>query len=128
MAVAFVVHHATSKQRYRYVTNIASVIILLRFKPHIQCTVLGRLHVLYRRVVGPFRSVYFLTLPCRQDRRDHFSLQKCPKIRYFNVDFLKNFPRPTPLSAPAFRASAPRSGSSVPPSTGPLTWPPFSHF
>jgi len=46
MAVAFVVHPATSKQRYRYVTNIASVIVLLRCKPHRLCTVLGRLHVL----------------------------------------------------------------------------------
>ena len=82
----------TSKQRYRYITNIASVIVLLRCKPHRQCSAQcldGCMSC--RRVVGPFRSVYCLILPRRQGRKDHFSLQKCPEIRYFNVDFLKIF-------------------------------------
>jgi len=44
MAVAFVVHPATSKQRYRYVTNIASVIVLLcciSLTDNAQCSVDG---------------------------------------------------------------------------------------
>jgi len=78
---------------------------------------------------GPFCTC--LILPWRHCKRVHFSLQKCRKIRHFNVDFWKIFwglspywggataplPRPHPLGAPALRASAPRSGPSVPPST-----------
>ena len=51
-----------------------------------------------------------------------FPLAKMPKIRDFNVDLNKKFrpsPDPTPLGAPALRASTPRSEPSVPPSSVP---------
>jgi len=69
--------------------------------------------------IGPFCTSYCLILPWLRCRRDHFRLQKCRKIRDFNVDFWKKFPDPTPLGAPALRASTPRSGPSVPPSSVP---------
>ena len=40
--------------------------------------------------IGPY-SAYCLILPCSHYKKNHFSLQKCRKIRDFNVNFLKIF-------------------------------------
>jgi len=84
--------------------------------------------------IGSLCTSYCRILPWRHRRRDHFSLQKCRKILDLNVDFCKIFwghspqtpilgrgygapPQTQPPSA--LRRFAPRSGPSVPPSTGP---------
>jgi len=41
--------------------------------------------------IGPFYTSCCLIMPWLDCRRDHFRLQKCRKIRDFNVDFWKNF-------------------------------------
>ena len=66
--------------------------------------------------IGPFCTSYCLILPWLRCRRDHFRLQKCRKIRDFNVDFWKKIsgsiaPRPPywgGATAPLPRPNPPR--------------------
>ena len=73
-----------------------------------------------------YSSIYCLIVPHRNCMRKKvqmrpFQLAKMKKNRRFQGWFFEKFSGgtdPTPLSAPALRASAPRSGPSVPPSSG----------